>query len=114
MAGACVIGLDLAPRGRQVEHPVDGQRRGLLAAIAVEISKPGETELRDRVRVDLFERAEALLVAGAADREPLGARIIIGCGMNCSRDQQDGKGQDLRIGTANRVDGCSPIPWAPL
>ena len=56
-----------------VQHAVDDQRRRFLAALGVEIEVPRELQVADvAALIDLRERAEALLVVGAAVREPIG------------------------------------------
>ena len=69
--------LHVAPRRRHVQHAVDDERCRFLRAADVEVAVPGEAELADVARVDLGERAEALLAVGPAGRDPL-ARLGVG------------------------------------
>jgi hypothetical protein len=113
-----------APRARGVDHAVDGDRRRLVAARQTGVEGPGEAEPCDVVRVDLRERAEALLGIAAAVGQPalrLGARgeeprVV---------DALDRAG-GIRSGRARAGSGCAracqcdrsersaPDPYRPL
>ncbi len=74
------IGLDrdhLRPGGREIHHPVDHDRGRFLPAVGVERDREGEAELADIAVVDVGQRAEALLVIGAAIGKPV-VGIVLG------------------------------------
>ncbi len=77
LAARGVDRLHLAPRAGGIQHAVDDQRRGFLAAMRVEVDEPREAELLDVAGVDLRERREALLRVRAPVREPV-AGILVG------------------------------------
>lgn len=58
-----------------VHRAVDDQRCRFLPALRVEIEVPRELQILDGVRIDRRERAETLLVIGAAVREPVSAIV---------------------------------------
>ena len=67
LAGFRIEGVDLAPGAGHENAAVDHDRRGLVNATPLdEIGVPGQAELRDVVRVDLRQRAEALPVVVVA------------------------------------------------
>ena len=74
-----VVRVELAPRGGDIERAVDDDGRGLLPAARIEVAEPREPQLRDILRRDLLQRAEALLVVIAARGHPL-ARVLIRSG----------------------------------
>ncbi len=54
-----------------IHHAVDDHRGRLLPARIVEVGGPGDAELPDVRRVNIFQRAEALFVVAEADRAPV-------------------------------------------
>ncbi len=102
LAGAGVERFHLAPGSGNVQDAIDGQRCGFLAAVGVEVRKPGKTQPGDRLGVDLSERTEALLIVGSTYRHPL-VRLPVGCGETSG---SDGCG---RLGRHRvRSVGCGP------
>jgi len=69
--GLDVEGLELAPGARRVEHAVDFEGRGFLAAVRIEVAGPREAEPGDVRGADFGERAEALLAVIAAIGQPV-------------------------------------------
>src|SRR6185503_7334350 len=70
--GARVEREQFAPGRGHVHRAVHDQRLRLLAALGIEIEVPGELQILHRGLVDRREGTEALLVVGAAVREPIG------------------------------------------
>lgn len=64
--------MDDTPGRREIEHPVDHDRRRLDPAIRAEIEAPGEPQLRDVQGIDLIEGAMTLLPGVASMRGPTG------------------------------------------
>ena len=55
----------------EIHHAVDHEGRGYQAAVIGQVDIPVHAELRDIGRVDLVERAVALLAVGAPKRQPV-------------------------------------------
>ena len=89
LAGGRIEGEDDAPRTGRVHDTVDDDRGGLEATIGAGVEAPGKPQIGDVVRVDLIERAEALLEVGSAVDAPV-AGVGIG-GLSLRR----GPGVDL-------------------
>ena len=51
--GRIVEGVDLAPRGRNIQYAVDEKRRAGLRQVRVVVSKPGQTQGLHAVAGDL-------------------------------------------------------------
>ena len=88
LAGRGVVRLDHAPRGRDVHHAIDDERRRLLSTIGVEVRIPREAELLRIVRRYLGQRTEALLAVGSPVAQPIrGVAICVvhACGIDVGR-----------------------------
>src|SRR5258707_4754740 len=75
-ARARVIGLDHAPRGRDIQNAVDHQRGGFLATVDIDVGIPGQTELFHIVGLDPGQWTEALLAVGPAVSQPVGGIAV--------------------------------------
>jgi hypothetical protein len=93
LAGAGIVGVDLAPRRRDVEHAVVHQRRRFLPARGVEVGRPGEAEPADGLVAHLRQRAEALLAVIAPVAQPL---VAVGCRDHRVGDAGGRRGRALR------------------
>ena len=68
---AASIRLHLGPGGRDVDHAVDHQRRGLLSRAVSRSANHARPSVLHVAGVDLRQRRVALLVVGAAVRQPV-------------------------------------------
>src|SRR6202011_811513 len=65
---------DLAPGARDIHDTVNDKRCRFLDAMGrTQVVVPRQLQLPDTLRVDLLQRAEPLLVVGAAVSQPVGA-----------------------------------------
>ena len=71
LASPGVERIDLAPRGGDIHHAIDHQRRRLLAASGIEFDEPRGLELRNVVSVDLRQCRKALFVPAAVVDQPV-------------------------------------------
>ena len=86
-----VEGLDAAARCHHVHHAAVDDRRRFLRA-RWQAARPGHAKLGDVALVDLVERAEPMLVVGAADVQPV-CRVGIGQHRLRDRDERRGLGE---------------------
>lgn len=114
-AGSRVIGFDQAPRRRHIHHPIDDQGRRFLSSVGVEIRKPSKAQLLCILVVDARQRAEALLIVGAAIGEPVAGFgignsravdwFVTGLGGACRTARQSRQQQSQRH-TDERTSSC--------
>ena len=79
LAGLGVKGIDLAPGGGGVKHPIDDNWGGFLPTIGVKFGAPRKAERADCIGIDLVEPGIALLFIGATMGQPVAGFAASGC-----------------------------------
>jgi len=96
-AGPGIERVDDAVGTGRVHRAVDHQRRGLGAAVDIDLVGPGQTQLADIAGVDAVERAVTLVVIAAAAADPV-AGLAVGIRDSGSVDLGDRRGGGRRGG----------------
>jgi hypothetical protein len=98
-------------RAHHIHHALCDDRRGFRCA-GRQAARPRHLELADVALVDLIERAEALLVVGPVDHQPVAGRRI-GELVACYRLEAVRLRRDIRRESESTKHRCCDVETAP-